>query len=89
LIRSSVFSISLSDLNNKDESTGSFIHFGGYDENLTQNSSYKFVWLYIRSAKTMWWEIEFDKAKYGSSEIDISVKYVTLDTGSSIIYVNS
>ncbi|CDW84093.1 eukaryotic aspartyl protease family protein [Stylonychia lemnae] len=61
--------------------------FGGYDENLTQNSSYKFVWLYLRSAKTIWWEIEMSKAKYGAYDIDLTVKFATLDTGSSIIYM--
>ena len=51
----------------------SFIQFGSHNQTLVNNTNFNFIWLYLRSANVIWWEIAFTKAKYGTNEIDLSV----------------
>ena len=36
---------------------------------------------------SMLWEFSLSKVSYGAKDIEISVAYVTFDTGSSIVYM--
>lgn len=56
-----------------NEQANSFIQFGSYNESLINSTNYNFIWLYLRSANVIWWEVAFTKARYGTSEIDLSV----------------
>jgi len=70
LIENSTFAISLSIDDIKHKST---IEFGSYNRNFLNQTKFNFSWLYIRSRNSIWWELDFSEAKYGSHEIELSV----------------